>query len=69
MCIPLVLVWFPWIVFKLSAGFLLISLTASALKVALGYMLMIDPKKETAKRILGQFRHIMVIQIVSWCLI
>jgi len=69
MCLPVVLIWFPWFIFKLSIVFLLIALSASAMKIMLGYALMKDPKRDTAKKVLGYFRYIMIIQIFSWCFV
>ncbi len=69
MTFPLILVWFPWYFFKLSLLFLAMTILASSLKMMLGYRLMKNPKRDTAKKVLGYFRYIMIIQIVSWCFI
>ncbi len=66
LCLPLMLVWLPWLVLKLSIPFLALYLVAGTVRFSLGLELLGNPGPEAAGRILKVFRYIVLLQLFGW---
>ncbi|MEW6748344.1 MAG: UbiA family prenyltransferase [Candidatus Micrarchaeota archaeon] len=67
-CLPLLLVWVPWYFLGLSTLFLAIYLVAGALRYHFASKLLSSPLPATASLILKNFRYILLLQMIGWCL-
>ncbi len=68
MCMPLILIWFPVFVLKLSLAFFLLNMATGSARVVLGLQLLSDPSPGSAGGILKKFRLITLLQLIGWCL-
>lgn len=67
-CMPLVLVWIPWLVLHLSLPFLALSVASGAGRLVLGLRLLLNPSQQSGMWILDNFRYFRILQIFAWCL-
>jgi chlorophyll/bacteriochlorophyll a synthase len=66
--LPLLFAWLPWHVLGLSTIFLAIYLLCGAIRAYLGHELMKNQSPETAADILKNFRYVLFLQMIAWCL-
>lgn len=65
---PLLFAWLPWHLLGLSVIFLILYSLCGAIRAYLGFELMKNHSPETAAEILKNFRYILFIQMIAWCL-
>lgn len=68
LCLPLVLVWMPWQMLGLSTTFLIIYLIAGSIRYYFGKQLMKNQSPTVAANILNNFRLVLFLQMIGWCL-
>lgn len=66
--LPLLFVWLPWHFLGLSSVFLAIYLITGTLRYLSGSRLLRNPSPGVASQILNNFRYILILQMVGWCL-
>lgn len=67
LCLPLLFVWIPWHVLGLSTAFLILYLLAGALRCFLGRMLVHNQSPAFADAMLKNFRYVLFLQMIAWC--
>ncbi len=67
LCMPLLLIWLPWSLLRMSLSFLAVNLATGAARMVLGFQLINDPSPGTAGSILKKFRLIILLQLIGWC--
>jgi 4-hydroxybenzoate polyprenyltransferase len=65
---PLLFAWLPWHILGLSTIFLVIYVLCGAIRAYLGHELMKNQSPETAADILKNFRYVLFLQMIAWCL-
>ena len=68
LALPLLLVWMPWHALQLSNSFLMIYLAAGAARLFLGTRLLNNQSPAIAAGILKNFRYVLFLQMIGWCL-
>jgi chlorophyll synthase len=65
---PLLFAWLPWQLLGLSTVFLVIYILCGAIRAYLGHELIKNQSPETASDILKNFRYVLFLQMIAWCL-
>jgi 4-hydroxybenzoate polyprenyltransferase len=65
---PLFLVWLPWYILELSSIFLTIYLLCGIIRVYFGHKLITNHSPDAATDILKNFRYVLFLQMIAWCL-
>jgi len=66
--LPLMFVWVPWHFLELSSLFLIIYLISGIWRYLSGSRLLKNPSPFVASQILNNFRYMLILQMVGWCL-
>ncbi len=68
MALPLLLGWIPWWLLDLSAGFLILYAISGLLRVLLASKLLKNQSAQASAVVLKNFRLVLFLQMISWCL-
>ncbi|MBN1170515.1 UbiA family prenyltransferase [Candidatus Micrarchaeota archaeon] len=68
LCLPLFLMWMPWQMLGLSTAFLIVYLIAGVMRYCLGKQLLENQSPAVAANILKNFRLVLLLQMIGWCL-
>ena len=60
--------WLPWYFLHLSTLFVLFYMVLGAVRIIKGYNLLKDPSPKVANNILKDFRFLLMLEMVAWCL-
>jgi len=68
LCTPLAFAWIPWHFLELSIFFIITYMIAGVVRAYLGSILLKDQTPRLTEGILKNFRYVLFIQMIAWCM-